>query len=115
MDEGPVDLRTRPKATAAPGAALPLRKRPLRPPSPEPAAPCGAAGPVAPLDPLRGGCDTPAIPGVPHGLARPEAFYYPGEWPPADQGRVGATQSSETELGTQQMGFRVAGRPEDGT
>uniref|UniRef100_A0A250YIE5 B-cell lymphoma 3 protein n=1 Tax=Castor canadensis TaxID=51338 RepID=A0A250YIE5_CASCN len=78
MDEGPVDLRTRPKATAAPGAALPLRKRPLRPPSPEPAAPCGAAGPVAPLDPLRGGCDTPAIPGVPHGLARPEAFYYPG-------------------------------------
>ncbi|XP_032032324.1 B-cell lymphoma 3 protein [Hylobates moloch] len=78
MDEGPVDLRTRPKAAGLPGAALPLRKRPLRAPSPEPAAPRGAAGLVVPLDPLRGGCDLPAVPGPPHGLARPEALYYPG-------------------------------------
>uniref|UniRef100_A0A7N9D1N8 BCL3 transcription coactivator n=1 Tax=Macaca fascicularis TaxID=9541 RepID=A0A7N9D1N8_MACFA len=62
MDEGPVDLRTRPKAAGLPGA---------------PAAPRGAAGLVVPLDPLRGGCDLPAVPG-PHGLARPEALYYPG-------------------------------------
>ncbi|KAI4534663.1 hypothetical protein MG293_015523 [Ovis ammon polii] len=78
MDEGPVDLRTRPKATGPPGAALPLRKRPLRAPSPEPAAPRGAAGPVVPPDPLRGGSDTPAVPAPPHGLARPEAIYYQG-------------------------------------
>uniref|UniRef100_A0A2K5D6J4 BCL3 transcription coactivator n=1 Tax=Aotus nancymaae TaxID=37293 RepID=A0A2K5D6J4_AOTNA len=78
MDEGPVDLRTRPKAAGLPGAALPLRKRPLREPSPEPAAPRGAAGPAVPLDPLRGGCDLPAVPGPFHGLARPEALYYPG-------------------------------------
>lgn len=93
MDEGPVDLRTRPKAAGLPGAALPLRKRPLRAPSPEPAAPRGAAGLVVPLDPLRGGCDLPAVPGPPHGLARPEALYYPGEWPPEGLGLVGATQS----------------------
>ncbi|XP_017357906.1 B-cell lymphoma 3 protein [Cebus imitator] len=78
MDEGPVDLRTRPKAAGLPGAALPLRKRPLREPSPEPAAPRGAAGPAVPPDPLRGGCDLPAVPGPLHGLARPEALYYPG-------------------------------------
>ncbi|XP_070627330.1 B-cell lymphoma 3 protein isoform X2 [Bos indicus] len=78
MDEGPVDLRTRPKATGPPGAALPLRKRPLRAPSPEPAAPRVAAGPVVPPDPLRGGSDTPAVPAPPHGLARPEAIYYQG-------------------------------------
>eukprot|EP00069_Balaena_mysticetus_P001906 bmy_15575T0 len=78
MDEGPVDLRTRPKAAGPPGAALPLRKRPLRAPSPEPAAPRGAAGPVVPPDPLRGGSDTPAVPAPPHGLARPEAIYYQG-------------------------------------
>uniref|UniRef100_K7GSL6 BCL3 transcription coactivator n=1 Tax=Sus scrofa TaxID=9823 RepID=K7GSL6_PIG len=77
MDEGPVDLRTRPKAGGPPGAALPLRKRPLRPPSPEPAAPRGAAGPAVPSDPLRGGSDAPAVP-APPGLARPEAVYYPG-------------------------------------
>ena len=82
MDEGPVDLRTRPKAAGPPGAALPLRKRPLRAPSPEPAAPRGAAGPVVPPDPLRGGSDTPAVPAPPHGLARPEAIYYQGEWLP---------------------------------
>ncbi|XP_032118592.1 B-cell lymphoma 3 protein isoform X1 [Sapajus apella] len=78
MDEGPVDLRTRPKAAGLPGAALPLRKRPLREPSPEPAAPRGTAGPAVPPDPLRGGCDLPAVPGPLHGLARPEALYYPG-------------------------------------
>ncbi|XP_072822987.1 B-cell lymphoma 3 protein isoform X1 [Vicugna pacos] len=78
MDEGPVDLRTRPKAAGPPGAALPLRKRPLRAPSPEPAAPRGAAGPVVPPDPLRAGSDTPAVPAPPHGLARPEAVYYQG-------------------------------------
>ncbi|XP_060145314.1 B-cell lymphoma 3 protein isoform X1 [Globicephala melas] len=78
MDEGPVDLRTRPKASGPPGAALPLRKRPLRAPSPEPAAPRGAAGPIVPPDPLRGGLDTPAVPAPPHGLARPEAIYYQG-------------------------------------
>ncbi|KAM6154743.1 LOW QUALITY PROTEIN: B-cell lymphoma 3 protein [Erethizon dorsatum] len=72
MDDGPVDLRTRPKA-AAPGAALPLRKRPLREPSPGPAVPR-----AAPPDPLRGGCDAPAAPAPPHGLPRPEALYYPG-------------------------------------
>ena len=82
MDEGPVDLRTRPKATGPPGAALPLRKRPLRAPSPEPATPRGAAGPVVPPDSLRGGSDTPAVPAPPHGLARPEAIYYQGEWLP---------------------------------
>ncbi|XP_003799543.1 B-cell lymphoma 3 protein [Otolemur garnettii] len=78
MDEGPVDLRTRPKAAGPPGAALPLRKRPLRPPSPEPAAPRSALGPVVPPNPLLGGCDGLAVPGPPHGLARPEALYYPG-------------------------------------
>uniref|UniRef100_A0A5F9CYM2 BCL3 transcription coactivator n=1 Tax=Oryctolagus cuniculus TaxID=9986 RepID=A0A5F9CYM2_RABIT len=78
MDEGPVDLRTRPKATVPPGAALPLRKRPLRAPSPEPAAPRGAPGPAVPADALRGGCDAPVALGPPHGLARPEALYYPG-------------------------------------
>lgn len=72
MDDGPVDLRTRPKA-AAPGAALPLRKRPLREPSPGPAVPR-----AAPPDPLRGGCGAPAAPPPPHGLPRPEALYYPG-------------------------------------
>ncbi|XP_004644382.1 B-cell lymphoma 3 protein [Octodon degus] len=72
MDDGPVDLRTRPK-TAAPGAALPLRKRPLREPSPGPAVPR-----AAPPDPLRSGCDAPAVPAPPHGLPRPEALYYPG-------------------------------------
>ncbi|KAJ1073427.1 hypothetical protein K5549_018333, partial [Capra hircus] len=49
-----------------------------RPASPEPAAPRGAAGPVVPPDPLRGGSDTPAVPAPPHGLARPEAIYYQG-------------------------------------
>nr|XP_054367533.1 B-cell lymphoma 3 protein-like [Mirounga angustirostris] len=78
MDEGPVDLRTRPKAAGPPGAALPLRKRPLRAPSPEPAAPRGAAGPAVPPDPLGGGSDPPAVPAAPHGLARPEALYYQG-------------------------------------
>ncbi|KAM5134169.1 B-cell lymphoma 3 protein isoform 1-T1 [Callospermophilus lateralis] len=78
MDEGPVDLRTRPKATVPAGAALPLRKRPLRDPSPEPAAPRATAGPAVPPDPLRGGCSAPALPGLPHGLPRPEALYYPG-------------------------------------
>eukprot|EP00071_Canis_lupus_P022117 XP_013972082.1 B-cell lymphoma 3 protein [Canis lupus familiaris] len=78
MDEGPVDLRTRPKAAGPPGAALPLRKRPLREPSPEPAAPRGAAGPVVGPDPLGGGPDSPAVPAAPHGLARPEALYYQG-------------------------------------
>ncbi|XP_075845691.1 B-cell lymphoma 3 protein isoform X1 [Microtus pennsylvanicus] len=73
MDEGPVDLRTRPKG--APGAALPLRKRPLRPTSPEPAAPRTLAGPQ---DPLRSSCDTLAVLGPPHGVARPEALYYQG-------------------------------------
>lgn len=82
MDEGPVDLRTRPKGSGPPGAALPLRKRPLRAPSPEPAAPRGAVGPIVPPDPLRGGLDTPAVPAPPHGLARPEAIYYQGEWLP---------------------------------
>ncbi|XP_004873184.1 B-cell lymphoma 3 protein [Heterocephalus glaber] len=72
MDDGPVDLRTRPKA-AAPGAALPLRKRPLREPSPGPAAPR-----AAPPDPPLGGCDAPVVPAPPHGLPRPEALYYPG-------------------------------------
>ncbi|XP_017708249.1 PREDICTED: B-cell lymphoma 3 protein [Rhinopithecus bieti] len=77
MGRGARDLRTRPKPpdsrarTAAPQA-------PLRAPSPEPAAPRGAAGLVVPLDPLRGGCDLPAVPGPPHSLARPEALYYPG-------------------------------------
>ncbi|XP_008850217.1 B-cell lymphoma 3 protein [Nannospalax galili] len=75
MDEGPVDLRTRPKSSAGPGNALPLRKRPLRPASPEPAAPRAHAGP---LDPLRGSCDAPAVPGPLHGVARPEALYYQG-------------------------------------
>ncbi|XP_048185573.1 B-cell lymphoma 3 protein [Perognathus longimembris pacificus] len=78
MDEGPVDLRTRPKAPGTPGAALPLRKRPYRAPSPECAVPRGASDPGVPADPLRGGCDAPGVPGVPHGLARPEALYYPG-------------------------------------
>eukprot|EP00073_Rattus_norvegicus_P019278 XP_006228535.1 PREDICTED: B-cell lymphoma 3 protein isoform X1 [Rattus norvegicus] len=73
MDEGPVDLRTRPKGIS--GAALPLRKRPLRPASPEPAAPRGPAGP---LDALRSNCDVPAVPGPPHCVARPEALYYQG-------------------------------------
>ncbi|KAK7800972.1 hypothetical protein U0070_004654 [Myodes glareolus] len=73
MDEGPVDLRTRPKG--APGAALPLRKRPLRPTSPEPAVPRTLAGPQ---DPLRSSCDTLAVPGTPRGVARPEALYYQG-------------------------------------
>ncbi|KAL0609713.1 B-cell lymphoma 3 protein [Plecturocebus cupreus] len=77
MDEGPVDLRTRPKAAGLPGAALPLRKRPLRAPSPEPAAPRGTAGPAVPPDPLLGVCDLPAVPGPLHSLARPEALYYP--------------------------------------
>ncbi|XP_012888053.1 PREDICTED: B-cell lymphoma 3 protein [Dipodomys ordii] len=31
-----------------------------------------------PADPLRGGCNALGVPGVPHGLARPEALYYPG-------------------------------------
>ncbi|XP_052569773.1 LOW QUALITY PROTEIN: B-cell lymphoma 3 protein [Peromyscus californicus insignis] len=78
MDEGPVDLRTRPPK-GTPGAALPLRKRPLRPASPEPAAPRAPAGP---LDPLRSSCDTLAVPGPPHGVARPEALYYPGPMMP---------------------------------
>ncbi|XP_052027247.1 LOW QUALITY PROTEIN: B-cell lymphoma 3 protein [Apodemus sylvaticus] len=73
MDEGPVDLRTRPKGT--PGAALPLRKRPLRPASPEPAA---TRSPAGPLDALRSSCDIPAVPGPPHCVARPEALYYQG-------------------------------------
>ncbi|GAB1291679.1 B-cell lymphoma 3 protein homolog [Apodemus speciosus] len=73
MDEGPVDLRTRPKGT--PGAALPLRKRPLRPASPEPAA---TRSPAGPLDALRSSCDVPAVPGPPHCVARPEALYYQG-------------------------------------
>lgn len=74
MDEGPVDLRTRPKG--APGASLPLRKRPLRKASPEPSAP---PGPTEPLDALHGGgCEVLAVPGPPHGVARPEALYYQG-------------------------------------
>lgn len=77
MDEGPVDLRTRPKGT--PGAALPLRKRPLRPASPEPAA---TRGPAGPLDALHSSCDVLSVPGPPHCVARPEALYYQGEWPP---------------------------------
>lgn len=92
MDEGPVDLRTRPKAAGPPGAALPLRKRPLRAPSPEPAAPRGAAGPVVSPDPLRGGSDVPAVPAPRHGLARPEALYYQSEWLPRVRGWVGARQ-----------------------
>lgn len=79
MDEGPVDLRTRPKAAGLPGAALPLRKRPLRPPSPEPAAPRCAAGPFVTQDPLPGGSTSPAVPAPRHGLPRPEALYYQGE------------------------------------
>lgn len=80
MDEGPVDLRTRPKAAGLPGAALPLRKRPLRAPSPEPAAPRCAAGPLAAQEhPLLGGSSAPAAPASRHGLARPEALYYQGE------------------------------------
>lgn len=92
MDEGPVDLRTRPKG--APGAALPLRKRPLRPAAPEPAAP---RGPVGPLDALHSSCDVPAVPGPPHGVARPEALYYQGEWPsPCGPGPgVGHLRSTE--------------------
>ena len=38
--------------------------------------------PVVPPDSLRGGSDTPAVPAPPHGLARPEAIYYQGEWLP---------------------------------
>ncbi|XP_054444428.1 B-cell lymphoma 3 protein isoform X1 [Pteronotus mesoamericanus] len=78
MDEGPVDLRTRPKAARLPGAALPLRKRPLRAPSPEPAVPRCTAAPFVTPDPLLGGSNTPAVPAPPHGLARPEALYYQG-------------------------------------
>ncbi|XP_019481764.1 PREDICTED: B-cell lymphoma 3 protein [Hipposideros armiger] len=78
MDDGPVDLRTRPKAARPPGAALPFRKRPLRVPSPEPAAPRGAAGPFVTPDPLCCGSDSTAVPAHPHGLARPEAVYYQG-------------------------------------
>lgn len=74
MDEGPVDLRTRPKGAL--GASLPLRKRPLRKASPEPAAP---PGPTEPLDALHSGCEVLAVPGPPHGVARPEALYYQGE------------------------------------
>lgn len=79
MDQGPVDLRTRPKTAGLPGAALPLRKRPLRAPFPEPAAPRCAAGPFVTPDSLQGGSNAPAVPAPPHGLARPEALYYPGE------------------------------------
>lgn len=90
MDEGPVDLRTRPKAARPPGAALPLRKRPLRAPSPEPAVPRGAAGPFVTPDPLSCGSNTTAIPAHPHGLARPEAIYYQGEWLPPVMVGLGA-------------------------
>lgn len=100
MDEGPVDLRTRPKAAGPPGAALPLRKRPLRAPSPEPAAPRGAEGPVVTPDPLGGGSDSPAVPAAPHGLARPEALYYQGEWLP----RVLARSGSDGADGHQSQG-----------
>lgn len=93
MDEGPVDLRTRPKAAGPPGAALPLRKRPLRAPSPEPAGPRGAAGPVVPPDPLGGSSDSPAVPAAPHGLARPEALYYQGEWLPRILARWGSDRA----------------------
>ncbi|XP_055992692.1 B-cell lymphoma 3 protein [Sorex fumeus] len=78
MDEGPVDLRTRPKAAAPPRAALPLRKRPLRPCSPAPAAPRGAPGPVLPADARCYGSGSLAQPAPPPGPVRPEALYYPG-------------------------------------
>lgn len=110
MDDGPVDLRTRPKAARPPGAALPFRKRPLRAPSPEPAAPRGAAGPFVTPDPLCCGSDSTAIPVHPHGLARPEAVYYQGEWLPQVPVGLGArqghrvtratVQSSDTNIGT---------------
>uniref|UniRef100_G3RA12 Uncharacterized protein n=1 Tax=Gorilla gorilla gorilla TaxID=9595 RepID=G3RA12_GORGO len=69
-----------PSASPCPGcvSSLPLRRKRLREGKCLPAAPRGAAGLVVPLDPLRGGCDLPAVPGPPHGLARPEALYYPG-------------------------------------
>lgn len=92
MDEGPVDLRTRPKAAGLPGAALPLRKRPLRAPSPEPAAPRCAAGPLATPEPVLGGSNGPAAPASRHGLARPEALYYQGECLPPVKVGLGATQ-----------------------
>lgn len=103
MDEGPVDLRTRPKAAGHPGAALPLRKRPLRAPSPEPAAPCGAAGPFVTPDPLRCGSDTSAVPAPHHGLARPEAVYYQGEWLPPVRVGLGARQG----IGSREPGARA--------
>ncbi|XP_007941113.1 B-cell lymphoma 3 protein [Orycteropus afer afer] len=78
MDEGPVDLRTRPKAAGPPGAALPLRKRPLRASSPDPATPQAATGPGVPTESLCGGPEAPVVPAPPHGLHRPEALYYPG-------------------------------------
>lgn len=92
MDEGPVDLRTRPKAAGLPGAALPLRKRPLRAPSPEPAAPRCAAGPCATQEPLLGGSNGPTAPASRQGLARPEALYYQGECLSLVKVGLGATQ-----------------------
>ncbi|KAM6222236.1 B-cell lymphoma 3 protein [Rhynchocyon petersi] len=82
MEEGPVDLRTRPKAAGPPGAALPLRKRPLRSPSLEPAAPQAASGPGVPPESLCCGPEAPVLPGPPHGLPRPEALYYQGPFFP---------------------------------
>ncbi|XP_006901320.1 PREDICTED: B-cell lymphoma 3 protein [Elephantulus edwardii] len=76
------DLRTRPKAAGPPGAALPLRKRPLRAPSLEPAARQAAAGPGVPPESLCGGPEAPGVPGPPHGLPRPEALYYQGPFLP---------------------------------
>lgn len=94
MDEGPVDLRTRPKAARLPGVPLPLRKRPLRAPSPEPAVPRCTAGPFVTPDPLLGGSHTPAVPAPPHGLARPEALYYQGECLSLVKVGLGASQGT---------------------
>lgn len=87
-----MDLRTRPKAAGLPGAALPLRKRPLRAPSPEPAAPRCAAGPFPTQEPLLGVPNAPAAPASRHGLARPEALYYQGECLSLVKVGLGATQ-----------------------
>lgn len=89
-----MDLRTRPKAAGLPGAALPLRKRPLRAPSPEPAAPRCAAGPLATPEPQLGGSSAPAAPASRHGLARPEALYYQGECLPLVKVGLGAGQGT---------------------
>lgn len=113
MDEGPVDLRTRPKAAGPPGAALPLRKRPLREPSPEPAAPRGAAGPVVGPDPLGGGPDSPAVPAAPHGLARPEALYYQGEWLPRVRARWGSDRAQGHQSQATEIRMQIQGLPRE--